>query len=78
MFRTGAFLCRSRRSSRILGTRSANGIGEAYVHLHAAGLELVARTDAATRPSVGDTVRASVRPADVHLFDAETGERVEP
>jgi ABC-type sugar transport system ATPase subunit len=52
--------------------------GEAYVHLHAAGLELVARTDAAARPSVGDTVRVSLRPGDVHVFDAETGERVEP
>jgi multiple sugar transport system ATP-binding protein len=51
--------------------------GEAYVHLHADGLELVARTDAALRPAAGDTVRVSVRPGDTHLFDAETGERVE-
>jgi ABC-type sugar transport system ATPase subunit len=52
--------------------------GEAYVHLDVDGLELVARTDAEARPAVGDTVRVSVRPDDVHLFDAETGERVEP
>jgi ABC-type sugar transport system ATPase subunit len=52
--------------------------GEAYVHLRAEGLELVARTEASARPSVGDTVRASVRLADVHLFDAVTGVRVDP
>jgi multiple sugar transport system ATP-binding protein len=50
--------------------------GEAYVHLRTQGLDLVARTEAATRPAVGDTVRISVRPADVHFFDAATGERV--
>jgi ABC-type sugar transport system ATPase subunit len=52
--------------------------GEAYVHVRAEGVELVARTASATRPAVGDTVRVSARPADVHLFDAATGERVSP
>ena len=52
--------------------------GEAYVHLDVDGLALVARTGAEARPAVGETVRVSVRPSDVHLFDAETGERVEP
>jgi multiple sugar transport system ATP-binding protein len=51
--------------------------GEAYVHVRVGELEAVARTDAETRPAVGDTVHVSVRPGDVHLFDAQSGKRVE-
>jgi ABC-type sugar transport system ATPase subunit len=50
--------------------------GEAFVHVRVEQYELVARTEAAVRPEVGDAVRVSVEPTDVHLFDVETGERV--
>jgi ABC-type sugar transport system ATPase subunit len=49
---------------------------EAYVHLRVEDVELVARVDAAGRPRVGDTACVAVRREDVHLFDADTGERV--
>ena len=48
--------------------------GDAFAHLTGG---LVARVAAESRPSEGDEVRLGVRPEDVHLFDAETGERVE-
>jgi multiple sugar transport system ATP-binding protein len=47
---------------------------EAFVHLLVDGHELVARVDAAARPRPGDELR--VRGTTVHLFDAESGERV--
>ena len=50
---------------------------EAYVHLHLADQTLVARVDAAARPSPGDRVGVSVNRRDVHLFDAATGRRAE-
>jgi len=49
---------------------------EAFVHVRVGGSGLVARTNAATRPDVGAPVRVAVRRQEVHLFDAETGERV--
>ena len=49
---------------------------DAYLHLDLAGTRIVARVDADRRYAVGDTVRVAVRPADVHRFDAATGERV--
>ncbi|MGH3005125.1 MAG: ABC transporter ATP-binding protein [Gaiellaceae bacterium] len=50
---------------------------EAYLRLRlAGGEELAARVDAAERPAPGDEVRVAVRREDVHVFDAETGERV--
>jgi multiple sugar transport system ATP-binding protein len=48
---------------------------EAFVRLRLAGDELVARVDADERPSAGDEVRVTVRREDVHVFDAETGDR---
>ena len=48
--------------------------GDAFVHLTGG---LVARVAAEGRPREGDEVRLGVRPEDVHLFDAATGERVE-
>jgi len=50
---------------------------DALVHLRADGCALVARVPAEERPRAGDSVRVGVRRADVHLFDAETGRRVE-
>jgi len=49
---------------------------EALVHLRVAGTELVARVPAETRHLPGDTVRSSARREHVHLYDAETGERL--
>jgi multiple sugar transport system ATP-binding protein len=46
---------------------------EAYIHL-AGGL--VATVQADGRPAVGDEVRIGISPEDVHLFDADTGERL--
>ena len=46
---------------------------EAYVHL-AGGL--IATVPADGRPAEGDEVRVGIRPEDVHLFDASTGERL--
>jgi ABC-type sugar transport system ATPase subunit len=47
---------------------------EAFVHLLVDGHEVVARVDAAARPRPGDELR--VRGTVVHLFDAESGERL--
>ena len=49
---------------------------EAFVHLDAGGQRVIARVEAAERPAAGDRVHLRVRPEDVHLFDAATGERV--
>jgi ABC-type sugar transport system ATPase subunit len=49
---------------------------DAVVHLRAGSHELVARVAAEGRPRTGETVHVEVRREDVHLFDAETGERV--
>jgi ABC-type sugar transport system ATPase subunit len=49
---------------------------EALVHLRAGGHELVARVSATARPAAGDAVQVEIRRRDVHLFDAESGERV--
>jgi multiple sugar transport system ATP-binding protein len=46
---------------------------EAYLHL-AGGL--VATVPADGRPAEGDEVRIGIRPGDVHLFDAGTGDRL--
>lgn len=52
-------------------------VGEdAHVYLLLDGHPIVARVPAADRPSAGDTVRVAVRRADVHAFDAATGQRV--
>lgn len=52
-------------------------IGEdAHVYLRSDGHRLVARVPAAARPAVGTEARATVAPADVHLFDLATGQRV--
>ena len=52
-------------------------IGEdAYVYLRVGGHRLVARVPAAARPAVGTAARVTVGPADVHLFDTATGQRV--
>ena len=49
--------------------------GDAYVYTDDG---VVARVDADMRPSEGDEVRLGVRTDDLHYFDAETGERLEP
>jgi len=51
---------------------------DAFVHLDAAGEDLVARVPLAGRPATGDRVRVSVAPGALHVFDAGTGTRVEP
>jgi ABC-type sugar transport system ATPase subunit len=50
---------------------------EALVHLRAGGHELVARVTAAGRPEAGSAVHVEFAREDVHLFDAESAERVE-
>jgi len=39
---------------------------------------LVARTEARSSPAQGDRVTLKVRPDEAHVFDPETGERLEP
>jgi ABC-type sugar transport system ATPase subunit len=50
---------------------------EAYVHLDVDGTRLVARVTTDERPRADETVGVAVRREDVHLFDRETGSRVE-
>jgi ABC-type sugar transport system ATPase subunit len=51
---------------------------EAFVHLTLAGGELlVARVASEERPRADEAVRVAVAREDVHLFDGETGQRVE-
>ena len=50
---------------------------EAYVHVRVGGERVVARVAAAERPAVGDDVDVVVRREDVHLFDGESGRRIE-
>jgi ABC-type sugar transport system ATPase subunit len=49
---------------------------DAFVHLRAGRHHLIARVVAEARPRAGETVHLEVRREDVHLFDAQTGERV--
>lgn len=49
---------------------------DAVVHLRAGRHELVARVSAQGRPRAGQSVQVDARPQDMHLFDAESGERV--
>jgi ABC-type sugar transport system ATPase subunit len=52
-------------------------VGEdAHVYLRAGEQPLVARVSAADPPAPGSEVRVAVRQADVHVFDAATGQRV--
>jgi ABC-type sugar transport system ATPase subunit len=50
---------------------------EAFVHVDLFGTTVVARVPRAERPRVGETVRVVVDPRDFHVFDAESGERIE-
>ena len=50
---------------------------EALVHVRAAGAELVARVPAESRPAPGETVRVSAAREHAHLFDVESGERLQ-
>jgi len=61
-----------------VGTVRAVEVAGADVHVRVevAGEELVARLPLARRPGVGEEVRVAVDPADVHVFDAATGQRV--
>jgi multiple sugar transport system ATP-binding protein len=49
---------------------------ETYVFVDTADGRMCVAVDRARRPRTGDTVRLSVRPEHVHLFDAETGLRL--
>jgi ABC-type sugar transport system ATPase subunit len=49
---------------------------ETFLHLQAAGHELVARAGPDIRPPVGTTVRIRQAPSRLYLFDAQTGEAV--
>jgi len=51
--------------------------GDAYVHVRASGDSLTVRVPAQDRPSPGAPVRVTARPADLHVFDAATGRRLE-
>jgi ABC-type sugar transport system ATPase subunit len=46
------------------------------VNLEAAGRVLKMRTDARTRVAEGEQVHVAFDPADAHLFDAATGQRI--
>jgi ABC-type sugar transport system ATPase subunit len=50
---------------------------EAYLQVDVQGTIVLARVEAVSRPAAGDTVHLSVRREDVHLFDRQTGSRVE-
>ena len=50
---------------------------EAFVHVEAFGTTLVARAPRVDLPAVGDVVRVEVRPRDFHVFDRETGKRLQ-
>jgi len=50
---------------------------EAFVRLALGEAELVARVAVEERPVPGETVRVAVAERDVHLFDAESGQRLE-
>jgi ABC-type sugar transport system ATPase subunit len=54
-------------------------VGEdAYAYVRVGGHLVVGRVRAAERPAVGKPERVGVEAADVHVFDAESGRRVEP
>jgi multiple sugar transport system ATP-binding protein len=50
---------------------------EAFVHLVLGDSEVVARVPTDRRPEAGTTVRVAVAARDVHLFDADSGRRLE-
>jgi ABC-type sugar transport system ATPase subunit len=50
---------------------------EAFVHLRLHGADVVARVPSGERPRVGETVRVALHPRDLHVFDAESGKRLE-
>jgi ABC-type sugar transport system ATPase subunit len=47
---------------------------DAYVHVVAGDVRLVATVPASARPEVGKQVGVTIKPSDVYLFDAESGE----
>jgi ABC-type sugar transport system ATPase subunit len=49
---------------------------ETFLHLDVDGQEIVARGGPDLRPATGEMVRVAVREADVHVFDADSGEAV--
>jgi ABC-type sugar transport system ATPase subunit len=50
---------------------------EAFVHLALDGAELIARVPSEERPRIGETVHVAIDARDIHLFDAESGQRLE-
>jgi ABC-type sugar transport system ATPase subunit len=50
---------------------------EAFAHLELGGQRLVARVPADARPQPGETVGVDVAARDVHVFDGDSGSRVE-
>jgi ABC-type sugar transport system ATPase subunit len=49
---------------------------DAYVHLRAGDIGLVATVPARRRPKPGDRVDVAIDPAEVYVFDAESGRTV--
>ncbi|MFN3144344.1 MAG: ABC transporter ATP-binding protein [Paracoccaceae bacterium] len=47
---------------------------ETLIYVTASGTEVIAKADGRTPPRVGETVRLSAAPENVHVFDAQTGE----
>ncbi len=47
---------------------------DSYIHLRAGNVQLVSTVSAGPRPQVGDQVHVTIKPANIYLFDAETGE----
>ncbi len=57
--------------------RRVEVVGEdTYVYLALGGHEVVARVPTDARPTPGDAVTVTARPADVHVFEVSTGHRV--
>jgi multiple sugar transport system ATP-binding protein len=50
---------------------------QTYLHLDLAGQDVVAVVDGGSTPTKGDVVRAGVPPQNVHVFDSETGRRLD-
>ena len=49
---------------------------EAYVHVRSGDIRLVATVPSSSRPELGKRVGVTLKPSDVYLFDAESGQTV--
>jgi ABC-type sugar transport system ATPase subunit len=47
---------------------------DSFIHVRTDGVRLVATVGSGTRPRVGQQVRVTIKPSDVYVFDADTGD----